>query len=343
MQLFAKPIFFIYFIFALMSVLLVAYAGRKYKNYLISRLFGPAAYLKLTASLRPLTWMRNGLFCLFVFFLFASLAGPQWGTEIVEAQGEFAQAVIAVDVSTSMRAQDLKPDRLQNAKQMLQMLIDNLKDERIGLIAFTSKAYIQCPITTDQQALEYFVSVLQPDMLPEKGTELSAPVQLAAQMLSKYPGQKALILLTDGEDHAEKELAQAKKIAQQNGIRIIAIGIGTQQGSVIPLQTDSSGKATEYKKDKSGNTVVTKLDEKTLLDLAKATNGAYVSYTTPSQVAQQIEGALKGLDKTNSRIASHVVYKNRYAWPLMLALFCLAGYLLWPRGRKLSSKDNEKR
>lgn len=343
MQLFTKPIFFVYFVFALLGVLLVAYAGKKYTAYLLSKLFGSATYAKLTAPLRPITWMRTGLFCLFLFFLFTALAGPQWGTEIVEAHGEFAQAVIAVDVSTSMRAQDLKPNRLQNAKQMLQMLIENLKDERIGLIAFTSQAYIQSPITTDQQALDYFVSILQPDMLPEKGTSLAAPVELAAKMLAKYPGKKALILLTDGEDHEAKELEQAKKIAQQNSIRIIAIGIGTEQGSLIPVKMDNSGKVLEYKKDRSGTTVVSKLDEKTLLALAKATNGAFVSYTTPAQVAEQVEGALKGLDKVNMRVASHVRYKNGYAWPLTLALFCLAAYLLWPRGRKSSPKQQEKR
>jgi len=343
MQLFTKPVFFIYFIFALAGVLLVAYMGKKYKEYLLSQLFGSVTYAKLTAPLRTIPWVRTGLFYFFLFFLFTALAGPQWGTEIVEAHGEFAQAVIAVDVSTSMRAQDLKPDRLQNAKQMLQMLIENLKDERIGLIAFTSQAYIQCPITTDQQALDYFVSILQPDMLPEKGTSLAAPVSLAAKMLSKYPGKKALILLTDGEDHEAKELEQAQKTAQQNGIRIITIGIGTEQGALIPVKTDNAGKVLEYKKDKSGTTVVSKLDEKTLLELAKATNGAFVSYTTPAQVAEKIEGALKGLDKTNMRVASQVRYKNGYAWPLIIALFCLAGYLLWPCGRKSSPKPQEKR
>lgn len=343
MQLFAKPVFFIYFVLVLAGIGLVAYAGNKYKAYLVSRLFGRGAYEKLTAPLRRLTGVRTGLFCLFVFFLFAALAGPQWGTEIMEAHGEFAQAVIAVDVSSSMRAQDLKPDRLQNAKQMLQMLIDNLKEERIGLIAFTSKAYIQCPITTDQQALDYFVSVLQPDMLPEKGTSIAAPVNLAAQMLSKYPGQKALILLTDGEDHDAEELKEAQQTAMQSGIRVISIGIGTELGALIPERKDASGKVIEYKKDRSGNTVVSKLDEKTLLELAKATGGAFVSYTTPAQVAQQVEGALKGLDKAHSRIASRTVYKNRYVWPLALALIFLAGYLLWPRGRKPSPKETQKR
>ncbi|MBR4592723.1 MAG: VWA domain-containing protein, partial [Elusimicrobiaceae bacterium] len=202
MELFARPLFLLYFIPALVGILLLFWAGRRLKNRAIRILFTPSAYVKLTAPLYPETYARALLMCLAVFFLFVALAGPQWGTEIVEAQGSFAQTVIAVDVSASMRAQDLKPDRLDNAKTMLRMLTSNLKEERIGIIAFTSQAFIQCPITTDEEALRYFIASLKPDMLPVPGTSLAAPVKLAAHMLAKYPGQKALILLTDGEEHA---------------------------------------------------------------------------------------------------------------------------------------------
>ena len=342
MELFAKPVFLLYFIPAALLAGLGAWLGLKYKNRLIRALFGAQAYAKLTAGLRPISRWRGVLFFCTLFFLFAALAGPQWGTEVIEAQGTFAQTVIAVDVSSSMRAQDLKPDRLENAKNMLRMLVSNLKEERIGIIAFTSQAYVQCPITTDADALNYFISSLKPDMLPVPGTSLSAPVQLAARMLAKYPGHKALILLTDGEDHAPEELQAAKKAALENGIRIIAIGIGTKDGTLIPTQTDASGRALEYKKDKEGKTVVSKLDEKTLLDLAQATDGVYIPYTTPAQVAVQVEAAVKRLDRSSSRTASRATYKNRYAFPLGLALLCLAGYLLWPRGPKPLAKGTEK-
>ena len=308
MELFAKPILLLYLIPALLAAGLAAWLGLKLKNRLIHALFGPQAYAKLTAGLRPATRWRGVLLFLALFFLFVALAGPQWGTEVIEAQGTFAQAVIAVDVSASMRAQDLKPDRLDNAKNMLRMLVSNLKDERIGVLAFTSQAYIQCPITTDADALTYFISSLQPDMLPVPGTSLAAPVQLAARMLSKYPGQKALILLTDGEDHSPDELK-----------RVL-----------------------EYKKDKEGKTVVSKLDENTLLELAKATGGVYIPYTTPAQVAAKVEAAVKGLDRSVSRTAARAAYKNRYAFPLIAAMLCLAGYLLWPRGRKPAEPKEEK-
>lgn len=334
MELFARPVYFLYFLAALCGLLAVIFAGGKLRNRVIFALFGPKAWQKMTEGAVWDRKLRNAFFLSGVFFLFAALAVPQWGTEIVEAQGSFAQTVIAVDVSASMRARDLKPDRLENAKSMLNMLITNLKDERIGIIAFTSQAYVQCPITTDEDALKYFVSSLRPDMLPVPGTSLAAPVKLAAHMLAKYPGQKALILLTDGEDHSEKELKEAEETAQKNGIRIITIGIGTPEGELIPARTDRSGKILEYKKDKEGKTVVSKLDEKTLASLAQATSGVYIKYTTPSQVAAKVEASIKTLDRTDSKITSRAGYKNRYQIPLALAVLCLSLWLLWPRREK---------
>ena len=334
MELFAKPIFLLYLIPALALLLAVLWLGGRLVRRYEQKLFGVAALRQLTAHLRPVSRWRNTLLVLCVCFLFVALAGPQWGIEVTEAQGSFAQTVIAVDVSASMRAQDVKPTRLENAKRMLQMLVTRLREDRLGIIAFTSKAYIQCPITTDTDALNYFITSLQPDMLPVPGTSLAAAVELAARMLSTYPGQKALILLTDGEDHAAEELKHAKEVAQQNAIRVIAVGIGTAEGALIPARVDAGGHVVEYKKDKTGKTVVSKLDENSLAHLAQATGGVYISYTSPAQVANQIEKAVAGLDKSTSTTGRHVLYKNRYSLPVFLALLCLLGYLLWPSGKK---------
>jgi len=342
MEIFAKPFFLLAFIPALAGMLLVLWLGRVRKRHALHLLFSTHAFEQLTAHLRPESKWRNALLIITVFLLFVALAGPQWGTEIVEAQGSFAQTVIAVDVSASMQAKDLLPDRLDNAKTMLRMLITHLKDERIGLIAFTSKAFIQCPITTDEEALNYFISLLEPDMLPVSGTSLAAPVQLAAQMLAKYPGQKALILLTDGEDHSPEELEAAKTAAQKNGVRIIAIGLGTEEGTLIPEKISPTGQVLEYKKDRQGNTVVSKLDQKSLLELAQATGGVYIKYTSPSQVAAKVEDSVRNLDRSLSQTSRHNIYKVRYSIPLFAAILCLAAYLLWPRGRKRPLQKEEK-
>lgn len=338
MRLFAHPFVLIYILPVLAAVLFILWAGKRLTRHYIAKLFGANSYAKLTRHLPKISWLRNGCLVAAVFFLFLALAGPQWGIEITEAQGNFAQTIIAVDVSASMRAQDKQPNRLENAKQMIRMLVSHLKEERIGIIAFTSQAFIQCPITTDTQALDYFINALQPDMLPVPGTSLAAPVELAARMLSQYPGQKALVLLTDGEDHTPEELAAAGKAAQENGIRIIAVGIGTPDGALIPARVDNNGRVIEYKKDKSGKTVVSKLDETSLATLAQATGGTYISYSSAAQAARQIEAALSGLDKTTSATGSHAVYKNRYAFPLLLALLCLAAYMLWPQARSKKVK-----
>ena len=334
MGLFARPIFLLYLIPALILLGCILWMGSRLKRHYVNQLFGSSAFKQLIAHLQPVSRWKNALLLVCVALLFTALAGPQWGIEVTQSQGSFAQTVIAVDVSASMRAQDAKPNRLENAKRMLQMLTTRLREDRLGIIAFTSKAFIQCPITTDTDALNYFINALQPDMLPVAGTSLAAPVQLAAHMLSQYPGTKALILLTDGEDHAAEELKHAKEIAQQNSIRIIAVGIGTTQGALIPAQVDQNGHVIEYKKDKSGKTVVSKLDEASLAELAQATGGVYISYTTPAQVASQIEKAVAGLDKTTSKTGRQVTYKNRYSLPIALALACLIGYMLWPVGRK---------
>ncbi len=333
MRLFAHPFLLVYLLPMLGLLLLILFFGKRLARHYTLRLFGQEAYHKLTQPLRPISRLRNACLAGAVAGLLLALAGPQWGIEITEAQGNFAQTVIAVDVSSSMRAQDIKPSRLANAKQMLQMLVSHLKEDRIGIIAFTSQAFIQCPITTDTSALDYFIASLQPDMLPVAGTSLSAPVHLAAQMLARYPGQKALILLTDGEDHTPQELTAAQQAAQENGIRVIAVGIGSAQGALIPDQLDSSGQVTSYKKDKSGKTVVSKLDETSLAALAQATGGVYIPYTSAAQAARQIEQALTGLDKSTSHTGSHAVYKNRYIWPLVFAWVCLALYMFWPQRR----------
>lgn len=337
MELFAKPIYLLYFLPVLAALLLVWWSGARLKRNIICALFGPAAYQKLTARTASNGPLRNLFFLAGVFFLFAALARPQWGTEIVQAKGNYAQSVIAVDLSDSMKARDLAPDRLTNAKNMLTLLVSHLRDERIGVLAFTSKAFIQCPITTDEAALKYFISSLRAGMLPVAGTSLAEPVKLAAQMLGKYPGQKALILLTDGEDHSPQELAAAKELANKNGIRVIAIGIGTKEGALIPDKVDAAGRPLDYKKDRNGQTVISRLDEKSLAELAQATNGVYIQYTSPAQVAAKVEEAVKNLDRSESAVASRAGYKNRYAVALSLALACLGVWLLLPR-RKLRAE-----
>ena len=344
MELFDKPIYFLYLLAVLAGLTAVYWLAKRLKQGIIHALFGNTAYQRLSGGGNRFAKLKATLFITGIIFVFIALARPQWGLEVIQAQGDFAQTVIAVDVSASMRARDVHPDRLTSAKNMLRMLVSHLSHERIGLIAFTSEAYIQCPITTDEDALKYFISSLQPDMLPVAGTSLAAPVKLAAHMLAKYPGKKGLILLTDGEDHSPEELKEAQEAAQQEGIRIIIIGIGTTEGELIPQRTDVSGKVLEYKKDREGKTVISKLDEKSLMALAAATQGMYIKYTTPAQVASQVEQAVRSLDRSRSAVSTRAGYKNRYQIPLIIAILCFAVGLCLPfRPRRVSVLSGEQK
>ena len=197
-----------------------------------------------------------------------------------------------------MLAQDFKPNRLESAKIMINMLLSQSLQERIGLVAFTSKAYLQCPITTDTLALKSLTQSFSTTTIPVQGTSLSAALELSAQMLAPYSGKKAVVLITDGEDHFPQDVQHALSVARENQINIIAIGIGNPEGELIPIQTPQ-GK--EYKKDKQGNPVLTKLNEKVLKDFAQQTGGIYIRYTSEQKTATEILDQLDLLDKTTDQ------------------------------------------
>jgi len=278
-----------------------------------------------TASRRAL---KTVLFLTALGLMFIAWAGPQWGVEFVTGEAQMAHAVIAVDTSYSMLARDLKPDRLENAKQMLSMLIGDMTGFRIGIVAFSGDAYIQCPITTDADALKYFVSVMKAGQLPKPGTDIASAITLSAKMLARYGGHKALILLTDGEDHG-KDLDAAAQAAADADISIFPVGIGSPEGDLIP------DGAQQYRKDKEGKTIVSKLGEKTLMELAARTGGTYVRYSTPEAVATALLKNFGGMDRGKLQSRARLNYKNRYQWPLFLAVLLLLLEMLIPE-RKIT-------
>ncbi|MDD4004718.1 MAG: VWA domain-containing protein [Elusimicrobiaceae bacterium] len=327
MQLFRDPMVFLWLLLAAGGVFgALIYAGR-YRAGVLRKLRLTAMYSQLvTPGTEPRRRAKTILFLCALGFLFLAWAGPQWGVELKESETEIAHAVIAVDTSTSMLAQDLKPNRLENAKQMLKILISDCKGYRLGIVAFAGKAFIQCPITTDDLALGYFVEMLSTEIIPMRGTDIGSALKLTAGMLSPYPGKKALILLTDGENH-ETELDSAIKAAKENSIAVFAIGIGNPEGDLIPVNANG---APDYKKDSAGRTVVTKLDEKTLLKIASETGGAYTRYTGPEEVSAKLADFLKDMARSKWKGKTRVQYKNRYQLPLLMAILLLLAEMLVP-------------
>ncbi len=328
MELFANTKIFFYLI---LTALLIAFfwrIGYLRRKAVLKILFSRTNFTLLTSpGFKVRRRVKDILFLSGIFCLFIALAGLQWGKERRESSANYSQAIIAMDVSLSMQAEDFKPNRLENAKMMLKMLLEEITQERLGLIAFTSEAYMLCPITTDLDALKNLSDNLKINMLPVAGTAISPTIKLASRMLSPYAGIKALILITDGEDHNPQDIEATLKIARETGIRIITVGIGTEEGELIPIKT---AQGTEYKKDKSGKTVLTKLDEKSLINLASKTGGAYIKYTNAQQVADDIANQLHALDKSLTKTTDTVIYKSRYQIPLTLAIILIMGALCLP-------------
>ncbi|MFH1723518.1 MAG: VWA domain-containing protein [Elusimicrobiota bacterium] len=263
--------------------------------------------------------------------LLAALAGPQWGVELVTSQGKGTQVVIAVDTSESMLAEDLKPNRMRRAQDALAILIDELSGSRVGLIAFAGEAFVQCPLTTDREAAKSLLRRLRTGMIPQAGTALGKAIELGTRMLGRYPGHKALVLLTDGEDHGSHPLVAARTAAE-GGIHLFIIGMGTPEGEPIPVK-DSSGRVVAYKKDKDGKTVVTRLGESGLIQLAAASKGAYYRAGPGDTEASAIVRAIGELEKSDIQAGSVNRYKNRYRFPLLAAFLLLLAELLLPELR----------
>ncbi len=284
------------------------------------RLFDPAA---LTVRARA-NALRAAALCL----LLTALAGPQWGVELVQSRAKGTQVVIALDTSTSMLAEDLKPNRLARAKSAMAQLIDGLVGSRVGIIAFAGDAFLQCPLTHDADAAKSILRRLLPGMIRRPGTEVGKAIEVASEMLSKFEGHKALVLLTDGEDHG-KGAVEAAQAAAEAGIRIFVIGTGTPEGEPIPVKNPDD-KVVGYKKDANGKTVISRLGEASLIRIAAASKGSYFRATATEEEIEEILRQIDGLEKGEIQGGSANRYINRYRFPLLLSFLSLLLALAWP-------------
>ncbi|HAF95168.1 MAG: hypothetical protein A2X34_06710 [Elusimicrobia bacterium GWC2_51_8] len=327
MELFKYPVMAIWFAAAFAAMVFLRVKAEKAASAIAERVLGKKTLQRLSLQKG---WARkkarNTLMLTALFFAAAAASGPQWGKELTQVTDLNGNLVVTVDTSLSMSAKDLKPSRLENAKLMLGALADKFPDYRVGVVAFAGRAYVQCPLTTDLDAIKYFISSLAPDMLPSKGTDLSDAIETSGRMLQNYTGQKVMVLITDGENHS-KNLDQTIKDAAAMGLRIFTIGIGKPEGELI-AETDAGGATLGYKKDPSGKTVVTKLDERTLLEIASRTGGAYLRYSDPDAAGEELRSAISRLSLSKTKGFGRSTYKNRYQWPLTLALLALLLELL---------------
>jgi Ca-activated chloride channel family protein len=251
-------------------------------------------------------------------FGIVALTQPQWGYHWEEIKRLGVDIIVAIDVSESMLAEDVKPSRLERAKREVFDLIEMLEGDRIGLIVFAGTSFVQCPLTLDYGACKMFLDYIDTDLIPVPGTALADAIRTATASFSKRERKsKALILITDGEDH-EGEPIEAAKEAKQEGIKIFPIGVGRKEGVPIPLRGGSGG----FKKDRQGDMVITHLDETTLQKIALETGGSYVSSVTGDMDLDKIykEGIKQRIEQKQLKSTRKRRWEQRFQWFILCAL-----------------------
>ncbi len=235
------------------------------------RRFGDESLVKeiMPSSSVSKGWVKTVLFSAAFFFFVIGLSRPQIGAKLKEHQTKGVEIMIALDVSNSMLAEDYSPNRLERAKLSISMLVDKLRDDRIGLIVFAGNSFVQLPITTDYVSAKMFLNSISTESVPVQGTAIGEAINTAVRSFSAQSEKsRAVVIITDGENHEDDPVAAAKQAAKL-GVRIFTIGVGSPEGQPIPVDG-------ELLRDRNGEIVVSRLDEKVLQDVAEAGNGVYV-------------------------------------------------------------------
>ena len=297
---------------------------------------------ELLSTLMPLqSYKRETLKFILVlvalFFVILGVAGPQFGSKLQQVKKEGVELIIALDVSNSMMAQDIKPSRLDAAKQAISRMVEKLSDDKVGLIVFAGDAYVQLPITTDYSSAKLFRSGINTDIVPIQGTAIGTAIDLAAKSFTPdTEASKAIIVITDGENHQDDAIAAAKA-AREKGIYVHTIGMGLAQGGPIP----EKGNPGQYMRDGSGNPIISKLDEETLKEIAKAGEGIFVRASNSNVGLNTLLDEIDRMDKTllEERVFSD--YAEKYQYFLIMALiFVLLDFMVLGRKNKNFLKIN---
>ncbi|HRG58070.1 MAG TPA: VWA domain-containing protein [Bacteroidia bacterium] len=277
--------------------------------------------------------------CTAICLLIIAIANPQFGTKLEEVKREGIDIMVALDVSNSMKAQDLQPNRLENAKHSIGRLINNLNDDRIGIIVFAGQSYVQLPITTDYSSAKLFLESIACDMIPTQGTAIGSAIDLAVSSFDpKSQAAKAIVIITDGENH-EDDAVKAAEAASEKGITVHTIGMGSETG--VPLPLISNGNVVGYRKDNEGNTVVSKLNSTLLKEIASAGKGIYVQAGRSQSALSVVMNELNKMDKKEYASKRYTDYEGRFQFFIAGAILLLVSEsLLSERKSKLLQKLN---
>lgn len=263
-------------------------------------------------------------------FIVVAAAGPQFGTRLAEVRSEGIDLVVAIDVSNSMECEDLRPSRMEAARRSMEQLIDKLRGDRLGIVVFAGEAFVQLPITADRSAAKLFLNAVNTNSVGTQGTAIGAAIDLARESFEKdVPGSKAIIVITDGENH-EDDAEGAARAAAEAGIVVHTIGMGTPEGGPLPVRRN--GQVTGFRKDQNGTTVVSRLNEPMLQRIAAEGKGMYVRATSTSSGMEQLMADLRSLDTTEKGSFMYTSHEDQFQYPLGIGiLLALAGLALGER------------
>ena len=264
--------------------------------------------------------LKLGVLLLALTGLILALVNPKIGTKMETVKREGIDIVFAVDVSKSMLAEDVAPNRLDKSKQIVSQIINQLGSDRIGIVAYAGNAFPVLPITTDYSVAKMFLQSMNTDMVSSVGTSLNEAIKLSSTYYDDKKTSKLLIMISDGEDHSEGA-EEAAEEANKLGIKIITIGVGTEKGGTIPLK--KNGVVEGFKKDNNNEVVITKLNQESLQTIAKATKGGYVNGNNTKEVVEYIKNALNNIQKTEFEATEMADFQSQFQWFLGFAFVFL--------------------
>jgi Ca-activated chloride channel homolog len=322
----------LFLIWAVPVLFLVVVYGMKTRQNILARFASPKGLAAIAPEANSgRRWIKAGLVLCSLLFLCLALSGPQYGYKWQTIEQKGVDIIVAIDLSRSMLATDIQPTRLDRAKREIYDLLGMLKGDRIGLVAFAGTAFLQCPLTLDYEAFHIFLNSLAPDSMPVGGTDISGAVTACLSAFDlKTNSQKAVILITDGENTGKADPLDAAENARKAGVKLFCIGVGSDDG--VPIPTETGG----IKKDRSGKLILTRIDEETLKKMAVITGGAYVRSVAGSmdldviytnEIRGKMEASTLATDKKQ-------IWEDRFQWALALALIALGAELFVPAVRK---------
>lgn len=294
---------------------------------------------ELFNSLRKGHWalgsqLRFISLCIGIFLLIVAAAGPKVGTEVREVKRRGVDMVIALDLSASMNAEDVRPSRLEKAKYEVNRLIDRLKGDRVGLVIFTGEAYLQSPMTLDYSALKLFLNIADTDQMPSTSTNFTAALETTQKAFESAEengstAAKVLLIISDGENQ-EEGYEEALDAIKSESISVYTLGIGTQSGTTIPLYEEDTGRRIGYKRDKDGKVVTTRLESGILRSIAEEGGGNYYEIQRGNDGIDAFLARVDELEKGEFSSQEYADFKNQYQWLAAFGLLTVALSIMLP-------------